>query len=183
MELEVIREIGDWLGGVSTPTYGVNALLAGVPRDAGDPVPPNVTVTDETRDAVTARGKGAQQITESGAQLQVLLFEDYEKEPELVTLGEEVQDSSELQVLIWYRRPDNATPAIAKRNASYTMRAVTRSLNRLMMNVSAAARERNQVQLVSLQGFRRVPVLVTNDPLATSAIVLTCQVRDESPLA
>lgn len=53
MIVAAVRELADWL---SAAPAGVNAQLATVPRDVGDPVPPSVTVHDETRESWVARG-------------------------------------------------------------------------------------------------------------------------------
>ena len=53
MITDVLRQVSDWL---DDDTTGVNAQLASLPQDAGEPAVPRVWVKDETRVGWVARG-------------------------------------------------------------------------------------------------------------------------------
>ena len=117
---EPVRLLTDWLAGA---TGGVGAMLALVPRDAGDPLPGPVTVLDETRDDAAAPG----QFPDPGLGVVVTVALQAGR----VFDGAAAQNSGHgtwnLLVRIGLR---NTSMADAKRDGNYVMRALLWSVRR-----------------------------------------------------
>lgn len=175
MQTEVVRLIADAL---ADPTTGVNAYLASVPRDAGDPVPPVVTVLDETRNAKAARQQDAgKDEPYTGPELVVALTDPASVAPAYTNETE----AASLTVVIRYKAR-NAASAEAVRDAYYTMRTVRRSLAALRLAaLGGPLRVRNGVQLVELMDVQHFPSMADVDEQVVTACVVTAQVRDHSP--
>lgn len=163
--------VADWL---QDATFGVNALLAGVPRDGGDPVPPALaSVIDETRDQVAAR----EQLPKSGFPLL-----------EVFAAGVEIPGDiggplleGDLSVGIRYATKQ-VNSATAVRDARYTMRAVRRSLMQLNRNENEAARTRNSILLIYCVSLRQVPHFEKReDAWFVGGLVATYKARDVAP--
>jgi hypothetical protein len=141
-----VRQVADWLADLTT---GVNALLASVPKDVGDPAPPNVTIYDETRDAWVAVGVVNRAAGNAGPLL-LIRGGDGQELPLFPTQGDGGYVPCE--VLIAYVRRaivNQATPVPtddAVRDALQTMRAVARSLA-LQYTAQQANPRRTQVDL------------------------------------
>lgn len=177
MILETVRINADWL---ADATYGVNTLLAGVPRDAGDPQPAAVVVRDGTRDGVVGR----RQIPHAASSGTPELYVNFEPDG-LTDLQPEVwttyRDCDALPVSVRYVIESAATEAAA-RDAYYTLRAVQRSLRRLNENTNAAATVRNQVELVELVSLRHsYPFAPVSDRVVVAALIAVYMVRDLAP--
>lgn len=176
MILETVRINADWL---ADATNGVNAMLATVPRDAGDPQPAAVAVRDATRDGVVGRRQIPH--ASSGAPELFVNFEPdglTDMDPEVWTT---YRDCDALPISIRYVVENAATEA-AMRDAYYTLRAAQKSLRRLNENTNAAATVRNQVELVELVRLRHsYPFAPVSDKVVVAALVAIYMVRDLAP--
>lgn len=137
MMLETARIISDWL---QHPTYGANALLALVPRDAGDPVPPSVaSFEDEVSEPRAGVGRPAMVIP--ALQIDVLGAD--------VIDNQVVSDLGDGNVVARVRyAASKAKTHEAKRDGSYTMRVVAWSLRILNRQAHEGSRTRNGVRLI-----------------------------------
>ena len=137
MILEAARIVREWLG---HPTYGVNAMLALVPRDGGDPAPPSVVaIEDEVTNPRAAVGRPATSLP--ALQVDVLGVDVIENQ--VVT----DQGDGTCVVRIRYAAA-KANVADAKRDGSYTIRAVAWSLRTLYRQSNEASRTRNSLRLL-----------------------------------
>jgi hypothetical protein len=181
MELETVRANADWLNGVTTAQYSVNQLLAGVPRDGGDPVPPNVTVRDSTRHGWVAR----RTLPREGEALvfpvlAVMVLSDFELDGEILTT---YRDGNPQVLIAYLHREVDTEKAIAA--GGYTLRAVQRSFAKFNHPDHVGARTRNGIVLRVCTALREVPVgllrqLAVDLPI-TAALVATYAVRDTQP--
>lgn len=181
MHNETVRIVADWLAGVTSAGDGVNALLAGVPRDAGDPVPPGVTVYDATRTDWVAQRKieRADDDVQLPA-LAVLLLGAFEMDGTVAT----AYRGGTPTVLVLYLHRELVTEA-ALTAAGTTLRAVRQSLHRLHANANAAARQRNQIHLLLCTDMREIPPGLVQqlgvDLPVTAGLTFTYQARDWAP--
>lgn len=179
MTNEVLRIPADWLKNETSPGNGVNALLGDVPRDAGDPVPPAVTVYDASRHGWAAR----RMLPREGADVQfpllvLMLANDLELDGEVQTTYRDGRAS----VLIGYVHEEVDTQT-ALAACGYTLRAAQRSLARLHANTPAL--QRNLIALKVCSGIREVPAGLLErlgiDIRVTAALVVSYDVRDLAP--
>jgi hypothetical protein len=123
-----VRQVAAWL---ADGTTGVNALLASVPKDVGDPTPPSVTIYDETTAGWVAGGTIPRGKT-GNVPLLLVRGPDVQPIPIFPTQGE--NGYAPCQVLVAYvrRAPVNQLTPVerddAVRDALQTMRAVARSI-------------------------------------------------------
>lgn len=184
-ELEVTRMVADWLqygvngaGGAVNGTGSVNALLAGVPRDAGDPLPANVTVYDATRNGWVARmtapneGSGI-----SFPALAVFVHGGLTFDGEVLTT---VRDATGDVAVVYITQRQDTAPARA--DALYTMRAVVRSFKQFHDPARYDVfRVRNSVALRSCETLRYGKFDDTKDGIVLStAVIASYHIRDES---
>lgn len=178
MFLEPVRIVADWL---ADATNGVNALLARVPRDAGDPVPPAVTIYDETRHGWVTRAT-VPRFDGSGIALpglMVLAHQQTELQPEDPT---DADRWLRPQLLIRYVDREVASEQGAAA-ASYTYRAVVGALDRLADNAHAAARTRNGIELAGrLQCHYVAQSSPLGDAVVTGALLVQYDARDATLL-
>lgn len=147
--LEPLRIVTDWLGDA---TYGVNAKLAVVPRDAGDPLPPSVQlIADETRSGPVARDR----IPTPPAPGPVLTIACLDESNWNTELEDKHWDCEIFPIEIRYADLDKVISQDGTRNAFYTLRAVRLSLKDLMLDPGVAARKRNGVELVNTTDLMR----------------------------
>lgn len=173
MILHVVERVATWLG---NGTYGVNALLPGVPRISPDTQPPNVTILDERQHGAAARGQFKRDQT--FPVLMVRVPDDVELRP---ALDFAVRDAPNLSVLIAYATK-NQDSAAAARDTYYTMTALERSLQRLWVNGAQSDRTQGTVSLVMPAALRQVKLYAPLvDTVETTAILATYYVRDTSP--
>lgn len=176
MILDTVRAWSDWLGNA---TYGVNALLAGLPLDGTDPAPPALAaIVDETRNGSASR----RFIPDTLPALIVRLQEASDLSP---SVGPNVAHRDATVVLATLYAANATLTEQGYRAAYYTLRAVQRSLAKFMdTSISAAntARTRNSVTIysaVALQHITNFSALEDTDVLA--GVLITFQVRDAAP--
>lgn len=175
MRLETVRIVADWL---THATLGVNAQLPNVPRDEGDPEPPELeAIYDVTRHN------------------HVVLRDDPPRQPCLylttergiVLAGEEMSGTHRetvepFAVVVRYLRVGGVDLAQAVQDGDYTLRAMMRSVMALMENANADSRIRNSVCLVELERATYVPIIEdVGNTQVTGATVLDFKIRDAAP--
>lgn len=177
MILETVRIVADWL---NHGTHGVNALLPSIPAAEADVdvvTPPLVTILDSTRDGRVARG---QMPDVSSDELPALLVTpaDQTVESQSPAAGLYPSDAS-VTVLVRYVT-SNLDTAKAERDASHTLRAVSRSLRLLFTTAnSETARSRANVQLISPRDQRLATLYESNDDtVVTGGLLVTYHARD-----
>lgn len=182
MHLEMMRAITDWLAGTRLDyqgaDQGVNAQMAGVPRDAGDPEPEPVQFFgDVTRDnavAVNAHPVNAPAIF-------VTPSTPAEADGEALPGPPGVRDARNVGIAIRYIRRD-ANTADAFRDTSYTLRAIIKSLKQLARSDNSAARLRNSIQMKAQIGLTwGLATEWEGNAAVTGAVISTWTVRDLAP--
>src|SRR5688572_29214719 len=142
MLLEPIRIVADWL---KRPTYGVNAMLPLVKRDAGDPAPPDVQlILDETRDVEV------QEKHEPKRHPAIYVSQDlpYELADTLQTFNQP-RDGTVVLAVRYVVQGQRGPRRITE--AAYTLRAILASITRLFATPEGAiARQRNDVHVYTL---------------------------------
>jgi hypothetical protein len=171
--LHVVERVATWL---ANGTYGVNALLPGVPRIGADAQPPNVAILDERQHGPAARGQFKRD--QSFPVVMVRVPDDVELRP---VLDFAVRDAPNLSVLIAYGTK-NQDSAAAARDTYYTMTAIERSLQRLWTQGAQSDRTQGTISLVMPQAMRQIKIYAPLvDTVETTAILATYYVRDTSP--
>jgi len=177
VDVAVNRLLATWL---ADATYGVNALLAGVPRLAGHDAPPAVgsilTATDHGHLAWVLPSRDDEEYP--GPYLTITRPEAVELEGEQQT----VDQDDELSLAIRYATYDLEAGA---RDADYTMRAVRRSLAELFLNDHDTARISPElsIELVAVLRGRHLSMNEAREGGPLSLLWLpTFQVRDFAPL-
>jgi hypothetical protein len=175
MELEVIRMV---TAGLSHGVFGVNAKLPGVPRDAGDLQPPNVTIYNSTNHGWVTRREINRRST--GASFPALAVSIYRPAPidgEIMTIYRD----GEFDVLLEYLAADDDSET-AGQDGLYTMRATLRTLAEFHRSANAALRARNGVELRFCKRIGQAPIFaVRGDVVVTAALLVTYAVRDTQP--
>ena len=138
MIFNTIRILADWY---ADGTSGINARLATVPKDAGDAVPPSVTIRDSTRDDQVAR----RHLTDQFPAPSVIVFHPVASELD-GWIGVGLERAAGLTVATGYvtRKSVTATGVV---DGWLTLRAAKQSINALMQG-NEAARTRNSVRLL-----------------------------------
>lgn len=171
MWLEPVRMVADWL---EHPVYGVNAILATVPIEAGDAAPPPVQdVRDETRDDDVAGDRLPTGVSP------VLAVTAYTLDAITGQVSQGQRDfRPTILVRFGIREPRKAR---ANTVASYIYRAAVRSLHALHENANVAARTRNGIHVYDCAEMRIIPAL---QPLegstASGGIIVTYNARDNT---
>lgn len=132
MQIYALLLLQTWL---TNATHGVNALRASVPRIAGDPSPPPVTITQAFRNADAALIKVPESRTTATLQLVVGLRPMERMRPGVRPFP----DDAKLSVGLRYVPIASAAPDAMLRDAAYTMTAIERSLTRLYTHVDGEA--------------------------------------------
>jgi hypothetical protein len=172
MSFEIPVILAEWL---KDPTYGANAILATVPHDVGDVPKPYAAVRDTIRDGWIARAEITPEKLASGPVLGVLQSGEavypFAQAQFQLEGGKSIQGSGSWLLLDMQRESDSAQAAS---QARYRLRAAFNSLILLEDPKSAAARERNGVEIVCATQFQmstlkeeRGEVLVTGGVLVT----------------
>lgn len=173
MRVEVVRIIADWL---ADATYGVNAMLAEVPRDNGDPQPADVTIADETRHDWVSRGVATKTVLDAGPYIAVAVYQPMTADGLDNATGFTYQPG-EIPIAIRDIRADSDSSA-ANLASGITMRAVRWSLNLLRDHAHRSSRIRN---LVQLHDFTIVELPATEqlgDVPVQAALLLRCNAID-----
>lgn len=172
MNLEPVRLLADWLadaGQFAGGASGVNAMMAAVPRDAGDPAPPAVTVFDETRDGNSARG-------DLPATLPAIIVTSREI-PQLDGEVATYTRDGVIELVVRYACEKADTKA-ALRDSSYTLRAVLKSVRQF----NADTRSRNQLDVYSCLDLRFVAMWTPYESgVVTGGLIGRWQLRDNIP--
>lgn len=176
MILEALRIVKNAL---SDGTIGVNAQLPGVPRDGTDPQPASVALIAESTSNFSAAIEGL--LPDVDAQYPCLMLcpglTPGDDEP--VTKAGPLQDGS-VEVLIRYGAKD-PDAAAGNRDASYTLRAVRRSLNQLQM-AAEATRLLNGIYFMYFEGWTPIPFWQLPSGLTiTNALRVRMRMRDTLP--
>lgn len=178
MYLEPGRSLVDWF---QNATYGVNALTAAVPRDAGDSAPPTIQYfNDESRDPRVAEGNPPTLLPA----VVVQLIGQAQWAGEVQTV---IRDGK-VSLLVRYlanARSDSAgtaNMALGITDAAYTMRGIVDSVRAWLRNENYAARTRNNIAVLSVDKISPWNVSRNEaDNIIVGNIVLTCDVRDTAP--
>ena len=170
MFAEVVRMVADAL---YDGTYGVNALLATVPREGSIALPAGVSVRDESRDPECARNQVPEDV--EGNALLVSTAEDVNA-PAPVNRPFPADLTVDVLVRFATSNPDTAE-AIC--DASVTLRAVLRWAGLFMAPANEAARSRSGVQLLGISAIRLAPLYsVAKDVTVTGGAIISCRCRD-----
>ncbi|HMG19598.1 MAG TPA: hypothetical protein VK573_12805 [Gemmatimonadales bacterium] len=161
MRIELVRMTAAWL---MDPTYGVNAKIPGVERDAGDAVPPDIAAwTPEAGPATIAvfNEEDHEWVVDKKAPpaspaLYVMGEGEIEMIGEVMTIQR--RTTRDVPILIRYIT-DRSDKVVAKRDGEYTGRAIVRSLRELMRNGNFAARTRNNVCIEFMGSVSYVPMV------------------------
>jgi hypothetical protein len=186
--LELERIISDWL------MSDVNARIAAVPKDASDPVPQAIaTYTDTTYttnqtiavfNSVTHPWVAEWKSPPADPAIYVVARGPFIFAGEPTPDGRVRKTVVPAKVGIFYIR-ENADAAIARRDGSYTLRAIARSIRELDKEAPAsdAARLRNGINVVLSEGPQEFYPTVTTvgNHRVSGALVLNYHVRDENP--
>lgn len=167
---ELVRIVADWL---EDTTYGVNAQLALVPRDANDPQPGAVTVFDETRDNRPARGR----VPDASGDVPALTV----SLRGMTHLSETITDDGYLQAELMIQFAAKHVDAWrAKRDGHTTLRAAAWSLRYLRRtDANHAARLRNSLALIGIDPVRFEPWFERiDDTLVVGTLVVPVTARD-----
>jgi len=176
--VELERIVSEWLAN------DVNARIAAVPVDAGDPQPsPIATYVDTLYPTTNDRA-----VFNSVTHPWVAEWKSPPASPALYVVargpfifsGEPTVVPAKLG--IFYVR-DSADAAIARRDGSYTLRAIARSVRELDKNDNYLSRLRNGINVVLSEGPQEFYHTVTavGNHRVSGALVLNYHVRDENP--
>lgn len=173
MILQTIERVATWLG---NGTYGVNALLAGVPRIGSDTLPANVTILDERQHQSATRGQFKRDQT---FPVLVVRVPDEFALDEMINYA--VRDAPVIPVQISYATKNQDTAAGA-RDGFYTMHALEKCLHALWTNGVQADRTQGPISLVMPKGLRHISLYTPlGDTMETTGIIASYYVRDTSP--
>lgn len=174
MILEANRIVADWL---DDATDGVNALLATTPIDAGDSTPADIaSIADETTDNDVARDELPGTLPAIAVSVDGIPL--LEGQVQVVSRDGKVK----LRIRVGV---ENADSAEGKRDLSYYLRTVVRSLNRLFdADANDAARTRNEIYLETCEEMTSA-IAKTKEPSGNVTVcgyvLLTMQMRDLNP--
>lgn len=178
MSLELPPLLADWL---RDATYGVNAILATIPRDGGDALPPSVTICDEVRDAWCARKQIAEEKVLAGQPI-VGVFQNGDSTYPFARMQRGINGAGLLEgdaafVILYMQRESDSAKAAGY--ARYTLRAVLQSLLLMFDPKSPAVRERNGASLVTPLKFSMSTLLEERgDVLVTGGVLAEFKVRE-----
>lgn len=176
MHLEAVRIVADAL---ADATIGVSAIVASVPRDAGDAAPPAIAgIYDDSRTGWVARGElppstalPALVVTLASPQLQ------YAGAP-LPTRDARHQRETEITVGVHLLLRDTDTQA-ATEAALYLLRAIRGVVDVLAQPAHAARRTRNGVRLEQLTDLTQVRLWEpVQDTVLAGVVLATWRARE-----
>lgn len=173
MLLEAVRIFADALDDVS---YGVNAQLPDIERDAGDPQPPDIRwVKDVSRDQGAVEGRLPSDwpgivVGPSGFAARA--------EGQVTT---EKRDAEDVGVTAeWVSGKSDLADAL--RDGLYTLRAIQRTLDDLFEAAQDADRSRNNCRLLNAQDLEFGEIIIDDD---AGRVVLPTTIRfymrDDNP--
>lgn len=169
MLFETVRAVADWM---ADPTYGINAILAAAPLEAGVARAAAVTVSDDTRNAEVARG----QIPDT---LPALLVTTTATAITMTSPTVRPYPADMLVELGIRYAAANVATEVAFNDTAQVLRAVTKSLGALWTTAAGeAARLRNQVQLIELREIRTELYQANDDARVTLGMIIPIRVRD-----
>lgn len=171
MLIETLRIVATAL---ATGSIGVNTQLPGVPRDAGDPVPPDVVYfTDETNNLSLAMNKAPNDV--GYPMILATILSPVSLQGEVVSGVR----SGEVSVLVQYIATGQDTQNKV-RDAYYTMRAVEKCIHQLESNDYAnTLRTRNGIHVQELLSMTHQLVdTYEQDNKIVAGMILTYLVRD-----
>lgn len=178
-----VRIVADWLAGVSTPDYGVNAVAAAVPRFAGHAAPSPVVVYDECRHGWVARGQVPSPPTGITFPAVVVTLVTHASDGALQAADTDaLLEEGEVSVAVQLVQRDVDTEAAAQA-AMYLLRALRGSLAALDRPQHQSARTGAGVRLqpsLSRQQAKLEESL--GDVVSAGAIVVTYPVWETTPL-
>ena len=179
MELETTEMLTSWTNGTAVPAYGVNALLAGIPRSAGHPLPADLRIVSELTDGWVARDQAPQGELDRGPILALSIWSPTTLEPMVHT---DTHLDSEVELMMRFLLKD-AESHEGTRDIRYYQRALRRSLVGLMLNEHAEHRLKNAILIYELVRLRQAEIFADkrDTPVAIGTIA-TFKVRDEQPL-
>lgn len=168
MILEAVRIVD---AALKDATIGVAAQLATVPKESGDSVPTTPTYYNETQ-----HGEAARESIPDGVGPFVLVSSGQTSD---TNPGIRPITDASVEVLIRYATRD-ADTEVAMRAASYTMRAIRRTLGLITTTAAGEAlRIRNNVHLVSVDSVRWMMIAApVGDTALTWGLSITCRCRD-----
>jgi hypothetical protein len=177
MSFEIPIIIAEWL---KDPAYGANAILATVPLDAGDVTRPYASVRDVMRDGWIARQEITPEKLAAGPVLGVFqsgeLTYQYGQSQFQLAGGKSIEGSGSWLLLDMQRESDSA---LAASQARYRLRAAFNSLILLGDPKSAAARERNGVEIVCATQYQMSTLREERgDALVTGGVLVTYTTRE-----
>jgi hypothetical protein len=169
------------------PTYGVNAKIPGVERDAGDAQPPAIAAwtpdggvatiavfTDEDHDVVLER-----KAPPAVPALYVMGEGEIEMIGEVMTIQR--RTTRDVPIVIRYIT-DKSDKVLSKLDGEYTGRAIVRSLRELMRQANEAARKRNNICIETMVSVSYVPhVEAVGSFRSMGAVVAFYRALDAAP--
>lgn len=182
MRLETVRAVTDWL---KDPVNGVNALLPGIPRDAGDDLPPLLAEADDELAAVYDVTRHEWVRKRQNPPAQPCLYVTTERSFDLhgeEMVGTYVDTSTPCVVIIRYLAAKSNTE-VGTTDGEYTIRAIRQSIRRLMrQDNDAPARTRNGICILDWVRCTYYPVTETiGEHQVSGAVALHFTVRDTNP--
>lgn len=186
MSLEATRILADWLAPAQ-----VNALVAEVPRDGGDPAPAAIQATyDRTRHGWVARNAAPRTgSTVKFPALAVTTPVDGQGTPAPAVYQPELRQAANdalvlegTVTLVVHYLGRFADTEMGARDSGYTLRAVRGRLLQLA-RAPIAQRTRNGVQLVKLTALQQIDAYDERDDVViTGAVLCTWSTRETTPL-
>lgn len=173
MSVEAIRICADF---AADPNFGVNALMPLIPHDPWEEPPPEIVVTDETRDKYVAQRLIPANVNHA---LMVLLADDATFDGTPTVHGAGVRSiTGEVNVLFLYAVRKSAKD-VGVRFVKDVLRAARNCCLLLNDPENAARRTANGVILLPSTGFRQMLFNAEKgDALLTSGIVASYDVRE-----
>jgi hypothetical protein len=178
MSLELPPLIADWL---ADDTYGVNAILATIPRDVGDALPPDVFVVDEVRTAWAARRLISAENVTAGHPA-VIVGQSAELtyptgRAQLTAQGARMLEGTATYLIMYAQHESDSAKAAS--NSRYTLRAILNSLILMHDPKSTATIERNGATLGLPRSFKMSTLLEErSDSLVTGGVLAEYNIRE-----
>lgn len=184
--VELERIVADWL------MTHVNPYIASVPRDGGDPAPPAIAAYTDTSEAANQ----ALAVFSSVTHRCVAEWKAPPASPALYVVargpilfrGEPTPDARVRKLAVpaklgIFYVTSNADAAVARRDGSYTLRAVARTIRELDKTGNESSRLRNGINVVLCEGPQEFHPVVSSigNHRVSGALVLNYDVRDEQP--
>jgi hypothetical protein len=184
MRIETCRILADWL--LQPEPIGINHWIPLVPRDAGDAQPPliapftsadyaaTLAVFDETRHPwVTEK-----QESPASPAIYIMTEGEFDLAGEATPNGQVRKSEQPIVVVARYlNAQQDITTAL--RHGEYTLRAMMRAFRELMTNQNASYRDRNGIQIETIESAIYMPVIETvGNAQVAGAVVLNLNMRD-----